>query len=65
MKIIAFFARNEDEELSIQDVAEKFEVTYATAQRALLRLHKNNWLERREDGLTSLYAMNPEAAKYL
>lgn len=59
MKIVAFFLRNEDEELSIEDVKTKFSVNYYTAQRALYRLSKSEWLHRREVGGSSLYTINP------
>lgn len=65
MRILAFFIRNEDEELSIQDVSDKFGVTYQSAQRSLLRLHNNDWLDRREVGQVSLYGIKPEALKDL
>lgn len=59
MKIVAFFLRNDDEELSIDDAKDKFSVKYHTAQRALCRLAANGWLVRREVGNTSLYSINP------
>lgn len=65
MKILAFFIRNDDEELSIQDVCDKFGVNYQSAQRALLRLNNNDWLDRREVGNVSLYSIKPEALKDL
>lgn len=65
MKILAFFIRNDDEELSIQDVCDKFGVNYQSAQRALLRLNNNDWLNRREVGNVSLYSIKPEALKDL
>lgn len=58
MRIVAFFLRNDEEELSIEDVKSKFSVNYTTAQRALCRLSDNGWLIRREAGKNSLYSIN-------
>lgn len=65
MRILAFFIRNDDEELSIQDVCDKFGVNYQSAQRALLRLNNNDWLDRREVGQVSLYSIKREALRDL
>lgn len=60
MKVIAFFVKNDDEELTIEDVATKFSVTYWTSQRALDRLVKNEWLLKESVGRTAFYKANPE-----
>lgn len=60
ISIIVFFARNEDEELCIEDVQRKFSTTYYAAQKALWRLHKNGWLIKHEVGRTGFYSINPK-----
>jgi transposase len=65
MKLLLFFMRNPDEELSIQDAEAKFNVSYTTAQRAFNRLVTNGWLLRRQLGNAALYAVNPKMLKLL
>lgn len=65
VKIVFFFIRNPDEELSIQDAEAKFNVSYSTAQRALTRLVTNGWLLRRDLGNAALYTINPKMVKLL
>lgn len=65
MKLLLFFMRNPDEELSINDAQKKFGVTYSTAQRAFNRLVTNGWLLRRDVGKGVLYEINPEMFKLL
>lgn len=58
MRILVFFLRNPDEELTIEDTILKFGVTYSAAQRALLRMSKNGILIlRRESNRRSYYRL--------
>lgn len=60
-KVVTFFSYNVDEELTIQDVADKWGVGYVTAQKALFRLVRGGWLTRRESGRLSVYVLNEGA----
>lgn len=65
MKIIAFFARNPDEELTVDDVEVKFGVGHAAAAKALQRLQKSDWLELIVDNDLRLYRVNPAVMQQL
>lgn len=66
MRILVFFLRNPDEELTIEDVILKFGVPYSAAQRALLRMSKNGILNpRRESDRRSHYRLHSPYLNHL
>lgn len=56
LKIMSFLMRNRDEEVSIQDMAVKFDATYLNTQKALNRLVRAECLMARSIGNSTLYS---------
>jgi predicted transcriptional regulator of viral defense system len=48
VKLLVFFARNPEETLTIEDVQNKWDITYQAAQAATYRLANAGWLKRSE-----------------